>query len=85
MKQEYCISVEAEINSELHKSLLKYLDCHPYWDLNRVLNASLSLFMMQNWSPENGLEQQNYDICSRIYLNSIFDEHRMHRHYEQNN
>jgi hypothetical protein len=49
-----------------------------------VLNASLSLFMMQNWSPENGLEQQNYDICSRVYLNSIFDEHRMHRRYEQN-
>jgi hypothetical protein len=85
MNQEYCISVEAEINSELHKSLLKYLDCHPYWDLNRVLNASVSLFMMQNWSSENGLEAKDYNICSRIYLNSIFDEYLTYRRYEENN
>ncbi|MGF1590608.1 MAG: DUF2811 domain-containing protein [Pleurocapsa sp.] len=85
MSQESCISVEAEINGELHKSLAKYLDCHPYWDLNRVLNASLSLFMMQNWSQENGLEQQDYDICTRVYLHSIFQEYRTHRRYEQNN
>lgn len=85
MNQTSCISVEAEINSELHKSLLNYLDCHPYWDLNRVLNASLSLFMMQNWSQENGLKQQDYDTCSRVYLDSIFYEHHTHRRYEQNN
>lgn len=85
MNQESCISVEAEINGELHKSLAKYLDCHPYWDLNRVLNASLSLFMMQNWSQENGLEQQDYDTCTRVYLHSIFQEYRTHRRYEQNN
>jgi hypothetical protein len=85
MNQEYCVSVEAEINNELHKSLLKYLDCHPYWDLNRVFNASLCLFMMQNWCAENGLEQKDYDICSRVYLNSIFDEYRMYRRYEENN
>lgn len=85
MNQESCISVEAEINSELHKSLAKYLDRHPYWDLNRVLNASLSLFMMQNWSHENGLEQQDYDICTRIYLNSIFHEHYTHLRYERDN
>ncbi len=85
MNQEYCISIEAEINSELHKSLSRYLDCHPYWDLNRVLNASLSLFMMQNWSQENGLKKQDYDICTNVYLNSIFQEHRTHLRYEQNN
>lgn len=85
MNQEYCISIEAEINSELHKSLSRYLDCHPYWDLNRVLNASLSLFMMQNWSQENGLKKQDYDICTNVYLNSIFHEHRTHLRYEQNN
>ena len=37
MNRELCISVEAEIDSEIYKSLLKYLDRHPYWDLNRVL------------------------------------------------
>lgn len=85
MKPEYCISLEAEINSELHKSLSKYLDYHPYWDLNRVLNTSLSLFMMQNWSQENGREKQDYDICTRIYLDNIFQEYRTHLRYEQNN
>ena len=85
MNQEYCISLEAEINSELHKSLSKYLDCHPYWDVNRVLNASLSLFMMQNWSRDNGLEKHDYDICTRIYLDNIFQEYRTHLRYEQQN
>ena len=85
MNQEYCISLEAEINSELHQSLARYLDCHPYWDLNRVLNASLSLFMMQNWSQENGLTKKDYDTCASVYLNSIFHEHRTHVFYEQNN
>ena len=85
MNQEYCVSVEAEINSELHKSLSRYLDSHPYWDLNRMLNASISMFIMQNWSEEDGLEQKDYDTCSRVYLDSIFDEHRTHVRYEQNN
>ncbi len=85
MNQEYCVSVEAEINSELHKSLSRYLDSHPYWDLNRMLNASLSMFIMQNWSKEDGLEQKDYDTCSRVYLDSIFHEHRTHVRYEQNN
>ena len=85
MNQEYCVSVEAEINNELHKSLSRYLDSHPYWDLNRMLNASISMFIMQNWSQEDGLEQKDYDTCSRVYLDSIFDEHRTHVRYEQNN
>ncbi|MEM7757158.1 MAG: DUF2811 domain-containing protein [Cyanobacteria bacterium P01_A01_bin.40] len=85
MNPEYCISLEAEIDSELHQSLARYLDCHPYWDLNRVLNASLSLFMMQNWSQDNGLTKPDYDVCTNVYLNSIFHEYRTHLHYEQNN
>ena len=85
MNQEYCISVEAEIDGELHKSLQRYLDSHPYWDLNRVLNASLSMFMMQNWQAENGFKQRDRDICSRVYLDSIFQEYRTYVHYEQRN
>ena len=85
MNQESCISLEAEINGELHQSLLKYLDNHPYWDMNRVMNASLSLFMMQNWSHDRGLETKDYETCSRVYLDSIFQEHRTYLRYEQNN
>ena len=85
MNQEYCISLEAEIDSDLHQSLARYLDRHPYWDMNRVLNASLSLFMMQNWSREEGLEQQDYNICTKVYLDSIFKEYRTYQRYEQNN
>ncbi len=84
MSQENCISLEAEINSDLHQSLLKYLDNHPYWDVNRVLNASLSLFMLQNWSQDKGLRTKDYDTCSRVYLDSIFHEHNNHVRYEQN-
>ena len=85
MNKQSSISVEAEIDSEIYKSLAKYLDCHPYWDLNRVFNASLSLFMMQNWSQDNGREKQDYETCTRVYLNNIFQEYRTHLRYEQNN
>ena len=50
MNKKFYISVEVEIDSEIYKSLSRYLDRHPYWDLNRVFDTSLSLFMMQNWS-----------------------------------
>ena len=83
MTRESYISVETEIDGELHKSLAKYLDCHPYWDLNRVFNASLSLFMMQNWSHEEGIEKQDYDTCSRVYLDNIFHEYSTHLRYKQ--
>lgn len=85
MNKEYCISVEAEINSELHKALLRYLNSHPYWDLNRVLNTSLSMFMMQNWSAKDGFGERDYNTCSRVYLNNLLQEHRTHLDYEQNN
>lgn len=83
MNRESCISIEAEIDGELHKSLTKYLDCHPYWDFNRVFNASLSLFMMQNWSNEGGIEKHDYDTCTRVYLNNIFHEYSTHLRYQQ--
>lgn len=85
MNQVNCVSLEAEINSELHKSLQKYLNHHPYWDVNQVINASLSLFMLQNWSQDRGIDTKNYDICSKVYLDCIFHEHRNHLRYEENN
>lgn len=72
MTNKYPISVVAEIDSELHESLLKFLDRHPYWDVNKLFNASLSLFMLQNGSGENAIDAEDYRICSKIYLDSIF-------------
>ena len=85
MNQKYCISLEAEIDSDLHQSLARYLNSHPYWDMNRVLNASLSLFLMQNWTSENGFSKSDRNTCTRIYLDSIFQEYRTHLKYEHNN
>jgi hypothetical protein len=85
MNQENCISLEAEVNIDLHETLLRYLDNHPYWDVNRVINASLSLFMMQNWSKEQGLKTKDYETCSQVYLDSVFQEYRTHLRYEQDN
>ncbi|MEL6929829.1 MAG: DUF2811 domain-containing protein, partial [Cyanobacteria bacterium J06600_6] len=60
-------------------------DLHPYWDLNRVINASLSLFLLQNWHDEQGREHQDCDNCTRVYLDSIFQEYRTYLRYEQKN
>ncbi|MGV2826844.1 DUF2811 domain-containing protein [Myxosarcina sp. GI1(2024)] len=84
MNKKQPISVVAEINSELHQSLSRYLDSHPYWDLNKVFNVSLSLFMLQHWNGERAIEPDDVRICSRVYLDGIFAEHHTYNFYKGN-
>ncbi|WP_036482979.1 DUF2811 domain-containing protein [Myxosarcina sp. GI1] len=84
MNKEHYISVVAEIDPELHQSLSKYLDKHPCWDINKVFNASLSLFMLQNWQGENKIESEDMRTCSRVYLDSIFAEYCTYNYYKKN-
>lgn len=60
------ISIQANLHEDLHSALLSYLDTHPDWDQDRVLSASLSLFLMQYGSSDRRLTQ--------VYLNSLFSK-----------
>ncbi|MEL6160396.1 MAG: DUF2811 domain-containing protein [Cyanobacteria bacterium J06623_5] len=61
------ISVLAEIPEELHESLARFLETHPTWDQDRVYQAALSLFLLQNGQREGD------QAPSRIYLDTLFD------------
>jgi len=59
------VSLYAELPEELHEALTVYLESHPSWTQNRVFNAALSLFLMQNGHCDRSI--------NRIYLDSVFD------------
>jgi hypothetical protein len=57
------IQTFVEIPETLHTSIQQYLDKHPDWDSDRVYQAALSLFLMQNSSDSN---------AARTYLDTLF-------------
>lgn len=62
------ISLLVELPETLHGSLVGFLEGRPDWDQDRVFSAAISLFLLQNRSPEQGNDRQT----ARIYLDSIF-------------
>ncbi|NES82218.1 MAG: DUF2811 domain-containing protein [Moorea sp. SIO2B7] len=68
------VSILAEIPEELHQSLKNYLETHPTWDQDRVFAAALSLFLLQNGGGKITQDSQNYRACSRVYLETLFQQ-----------
>jgi hypothetical protein len=58
------VSLMIEIPESLHHSIQDYLNTHELWSQERVMQASLSLFLMQN-----GMNQPH---VNRLYLDSLF-------------
>ncbi len=58
------ISLMIEIPEALHQSMQDYLNTHDLWSQERVMQAALSLFLMQN-----GVNQPQ---VNRLYLDSLF-------------
>ena len=42
------VSLMVEIPETLHQSIQEYLDTHEMWSQERMMQASISLFLMQN-------------------------------------
>ena len=58
------VSLMIEIPETLHQSIQDYLNTHDLWSQERVMQAALSLFLMQN-----GV---NHPQVNRLYLDSLF-------------
>ena len=85
MNNTNTVSVVAEINEDLYYAMQDYLDQHPYWDLSGAFNASLSLFMLQNWRSRQKMKPKNYCICSQTYIKSILAEDVLYDKYSSTN
>ena len=58
------VSLMIEIPEALHMSIQEYLNTHELWSQERVMQAALSLFLMQNGSPQPHV--------NKLYLDSLF-------------
>ncbi|MGD1853077.1 MAG: DUF2811 domain-containing protein [Leptolyngbyaceae cyanobacterium] len=58
------ISLMVEIPESLHLSIQDYLDTHELWSQERMMQAALSLFLLQN-----GVNQPH---IYHLYLDSLF-------------
>ncbi len=58
------VSLMVEIPEALHLSMQDYLNTHELWSQERVMQAALSLFLMQN-----GVNQPH---VNSLYLDSLF-------------
>ena len=58
------ISTTVEIPEGLHDAVQAYIEARPNWDHDRVIQAALSLFLMQN-----GVNQPQ---VNSLYLESLF-------------
>ncbi|ESA37925.1 hypothetical protein N836_34600 [Leptolyngbya sp. Heron Island J] len=58
------VSLMVEVPETLHLSMQDYLNTHELWSQERVMQAALSLFLMQN-----GVNQPH---VNKLYLDSLF-------------
>lgn len=58
------VSLMVEIPEALHLSIQDYLEVHELWSQERMMQAALSLFLMQN-----GVNQPH---VNSLYLDSLF-------------
>ncbi|MBX2866092.1 MAG: DUF2811 domain-containing protein [Leptolyngbyaceae cyanobacterium MAG.088] len=58
------VSLMIEIPEPLHISIQEYLNTHELWSQERVMQAALSLFLMQNG--------ENQPHVNRLYIDSLF-------------
>jgi hypothetical protein len=58
------ISLLINIPEDLYLSLQNYLETHSLWSQDRVAQAALSLFLMQNGMDEHSIKT--------IYLDTVF-------------
>ena len=68
MKSRSTVSLNIELDSEIHSGIKEFLEHNSTWDQNRVFQTSVSLFLVQNpqfISPESNR------VCSQAYLHSI--------------
>ncbi|MEA5463325.1 DUF2811 domain-containing protein [Leptothoe sp. PORK10 BA2] len=58
------VSLMVEIPEDLHLSIQDYLDTHELWSQERMMQAALSLFLLQN-----GVNKPH---VNSLYLDSLF-------------
>ena len=62
------VALSVELSEKIYRCLQDFLADHPDWNQQRVMDASLSLFFLQNHSH---IKPEDYQACSQQYLHSV--------------
>ena len=62
------VTLNIEIDEDIYQCLKDYLNSNSQWNVTMILNASLSLFLIQN---HRQISSDDYRACSQKYLHSI--------------
>ena len=63
--EQTTVSTIVELPEVLEDSVTRYLESHPKWDRERLMQGALSLFLLQNGSNEAHVNS--------LYLDSLFN------------
>ena len=62
------VTLSVEIDEKIYQCMQDYLISNSQWNVQAVLNASLSLFLIQN---HRQIDSKDYKACSQKYIHSI--------------
>lgn len=65
------ITFSVEIDENIYNSIQDFLTIHRKWDLNRTVEAGMSLFLLQNYQNFRQLDNKGYRSCTRSYARYI--------------
>lgn len=66
--QKVTVTLNVEIDENIYECMQDFFNENPHWNSETIFNASLSLFLMQNYQD---IESEQYQACGQRYLNSI--------------
>ena len=68
MSSKSTINLNIEVDNALYSGIEEFLTVNPDWDRDRLINTSLSLFLIQN---ADSVSSKTYQACSKTYLHSV--------------
>lgn len=62
------VTLNIEIDEVLYQGIAEFIANNENWDRDRIINTSLSLFLLQN---SDSVSPQTYQASSKTYLHSV--------------
>ena len=83
MSNPTTITLETEQGEDLLSCLRKFIDRRPQWDQDKVIEAGISLFLLQN-NPD--LDFEDRDVCTKRYLKLVCTDYdSSEQYFDKNN
>ena len=62
------VVLSVEVNEKIYSCMQHFLNSNPQWNRKMLIDASMSLFLMQNHKE---IKPTDYQACSKNYVDSV--------------